>query len=137
MNSNTRAKQAHGEADGQRGAQAVMPEALLARRNRQLEALYSLARTVNASLDLADVLQQALEQVLRALEFPSGVVRLLDAPTGELSLVARSGLSPELETDLSRTVRLGQGPSGLTAQRRSLVVIEDLPGSHFRETAWA
>jgi PAS domain S-box-containing protein len=114
-----------------------VPEALLLRRNRQLEALYSVARTVNASLDLDDVLQQALEQVLAALEFPSGVIRLLDAPTGELTLAARSGLSEDLETELSRTLRLGQGPSGLAAQRRSLVVINDLPGSNYSETTWA
>src|SRR5262249_12444027 len=113
------------ERDGSRGAGEPVPEALLLRRNRQLEALYSVARAVNASLDLGDVLQQALEQVLRAIEFPSGIVRLLDAPTGELRLAARSGLAPELETELRRTVRVGDGPSGVAAQRRSRVVIED------------
>jgi PAS domain S-box-containing protein len=125
------------EADGRSGAGEGVPEAVLLRRNRQLEALYAVARTVNASLDLGDVLQQALEQVLGALEFPSGVIRLLDAPTGELSLAARAGLTPELEKDLSRTVRLGEGPSGLAAQRRSLVVLDDLTGSSFRQTVWA
>jgi light-regulated signal transduction histidine kinase (bacteriophytochrome) len=108
MKSNLQQAKQRTDADGRGGAGEGEPEMVLLRRSRQLEGLYSVARAVNASLDLGDVLQQALEQVLKALEFPSGVIRLLDAPTGELSVAARHGLAPELETDLSRTVRFTQ-----------------------------
>ncbi len=122
-------------ADGQ--AQGKAAESSLARRNRQLEALYAISRTVNASLELGDVLQQALGKVLEVFDFPSGVLRLLDAPTGALSLAAHSGLTSELEEDLSRSFRLGDTPCGLAAQRRALVVVDDLVNSAYRGSPWA
>src|SRR5262249_21496887 len=64
------------------------PAGDLARRNRQLEALYAISRTVNASLELRDVLRLALEQVLQLSDYPSGVIRLLAPATGELVLAA-------------------------------------------------
>jgi PAS domain S-box-containing protein len=96
-----------------------------------------VARAVNAAVDPDEFLQQALERVLEALEFPSGVIRLLDAPTGELSLAAGSGLAPELEIELSCTFRLGDGPTSHAAQRRTLIAIEDLHGSPYRDLPWA
>jgi hypothetical protein len=48
-------------------------ETSLARHNRQLEALYAISRTANASLELGDVLRQALSKVLEVFDFPSGV----------------------------------------------------------------
>jgi PAS domain S-box-containing protein len=117
-------------------APAIVAESSLARRNRQLEALYVISRTVNASLELGDVLQLALGKVLEVFDFPSGVLRLLDAPTGALSLAVHAGLAPELEEDLSRSFRLGDAPCGLAAQRRALVVVDDLTHSAYGSSPW-
>jgi PAS domain S-box-containing protein len=122
---------------GQRQAADAGPELAPTRRLRQLEALYAIAETVNATLSLEDVLRQALEKVLELFGFPSGVVRLLDPPTGELTLAAYSGLPSPMEAELSGSYRLGEGPGGLAAQRRAVVVIEDLVSSPYPRSTWA
>jgi PAS domain S-box-containing protein len=91
-----------------------------------LEALYAISSTVNASLDVEAVLEDALEIVLKLFGFPSGVLRRLEPLTGELLLAARAGLSPELEQALSARLRVGDAPLGLAAQRRAITVVEDL-----------
>src|SRR5436309_1868677 len=93
------------DRDNQRSTHSA--EMSLDRRNRQLEALHSVAKTLNASLSLEEVLHQALDQALELFEFPSGAIRLLEAATGELTLVAHSGLAPEVRAELAGTVRLG------------------------------
>src|SRR5207245_763663 len=75
--------------------------------------------------------------VLEVFDFPSGVVRLLDAPTGELTVAAHSGLTTALEAELSGSARLGEGPSGLAARRRTLDVVQDLSHSEYADSAWA
>jgi hypothetical protein len=90
-----------------------------------LEALYDFSSTVNASLELDVVLRRALDQVLALFGFPSGTIRVLDPPTGELHLMAAAGLGPELGNELVESLRVGEAPAGLAAQRRALVVIED------------
>jgi PAS domain S-box-containing protein len=102
-----------------------------------VDALYAIASTINSSLDLSVVLQRALNQVLVAFGFSGGAVRLLDPPTGELRLIAEAGLSPELASELGQTYRVGDTPMGLSLQRRSLVVIEDLADSPHADSPWA
>jgi PAS domain S-box-containing protein len=126
-------------SDGETEGQESRPSSAepLARRNRELEALYSISQTINASLDLDEVLRQALTRILELFEFPSGVLRLLEATTGELPLAASVGLSPELASELSGSFRVGDAPVGLAAQRRALVLVEDLKDSPYRESPWA
>src|SRR5687768_13173353 len=95
------------EGDGQPGT--GLPD----RRLRELEALYSISRAIHGSLDSDQVLHHALQQVLAVFEFPAGVMRLLDARTGELVLTAQAGLSPHLAHQLPRALRIGEGPAGL------------------------
>lgn len=116
-----------------------MDTALDQRKSAQvgLEALYSISSTVNASLDLDEVLHHALTTVLDLFQFPCGVLRRLDPPTGRLSLTAHAGLSPELERDVERTVRVGDSISGLAVERRALVIVDDLAESPHAGSPWA
>jgi PAS domain S-box-containing protein len=103
-----------------------------------LEALYAISSTVNASLDVEAVLEDALQIVLKLFGFPSGVLRRLEPLTGELLLAARAGLSPELEQALSARLRVGDAPLGLAAQRRAITIVEDLLRSPAHAgSAWA
>ncbi|MBI3910058.1 MAG: PAS domain S-box protein [Armatimonadetes bacterium] len=100
-----------------------------------LEALYSISNAVNASLDLNVLLPHALEKVLEVFDFPSGVIRLLDPLTGELVLTAHQGLPEEVVTTRCK-IRVGDAPGGLAAQRRELLVVDDLARSPYVHSPW-
>jgi PAS domain S-box-containing protein len=102
-----------------------------------LEALLSIARAASGSVELEAVLQHALEQVLRLFDFPSGTVRRLAPDTGELKPAAEAGLPPALRFELEHPLRVGEGPEGLAAERRALVVLDDLADSPDRASPWA
>ncbi len=101
-----------------------------------LEAFFSISNTISASLNLEGVLTRALEEVLGAFAFPSGAVRLLEPTTGKLRLATFSGLPVRLAQELSHTFRIGDGVIGLAAQRRSMVVLEDLQNTPQEESPW-
>jgi len=107
------------------------------RRLRELEALYSISSVIHASLDFDHVLRHALNTVLEVFDFPAGVLRLLDMPTGEMTLTAHAGLSPNLAEQLGRTVRIGEGTGGLAAKERAIAVVEDLTDSAYTNSPWA
>src|SRR5262249_26692375 len=102
-----------------------------------LETLAAISSTVNASLELDVVLRRALDQMLELFGFPTGTIRVLDPPTGELRLMAAAGLAPEGATDVSERIRVGDVPVGLAAQRRALVVVDDLAQSPYTDSFWA
>src|SRR5689334_7415167 len=89
-------------------------------RREELEALYTISGAAHASLELDQILNETLERVLKVFGFSSGVVRLLDASTGELVLAAICGVSEDLKRELSKTLRIGEGISGIAARERAL-----------------
>ena len=101
-----------------------------------LDTLLALSAVVNTSSDIALVLQPALTFVLGAFHFPAGTLRLLDPQTGALRLTAHAGLSPELQQQLSRTIRLGDPPCGLVAKQRGIVAFSDLAAQGQGGAAW-
>ncbi len=56
-------------------------------------ALYEVAKTINASLDPANVLEKIVQSVVAAIGVKAGSIRLLDARKKQLVLGAASGLS--------------------------------------------
>ncbi len=93
------------------------------REHQQLVALNTIGEAVNQSLELDDVLNRAIEHVLRVLNLQSGEVRLIE--DGQLVLHASRGVSPEFIAAES-VVPLGQCVCGRCAQRGELIAIEDL-----------
>ena len=93
------------------------------REHQQLVALNTIGEAVNQSLELDDVLNRAIEHVLRVLNLQSGEVRLIE--DGQLVLHASRGVSPEFVAAES-VVPLGQCVCGKCAQRGELIAVEDL-----------
>lgn len=106
-------------------------------RSHHLEALYRISTALSSASTLEHGLNAALDGVLAAFGCPVGVIRLLEPATGQLTLVARAGVHPELREDLERPVYAGDGPGGLSVQQRSLVFIPDLSASPYGESVWA
>lgn len=68
-------------------------ERRVANRTKELAALNTIAAEVSQSLDLQQILENALDEVLAVLEMESGRAFRLEEDSGELVSVARRGLS--------------------------------------------
>lgn len=102
-----------------------------------LEAFFRISNAIAGSLDLEAILDGALQEVLALFGFSSGVVRLLDPPTGQLRLTTSRGLPDDLRERLGGMFRIGEGLVGLAAQRRAVVIVEDLLASEYADSPWA
>ncbi len=98
-------------------------------RNEQLSILNAVANTVNQSLDLEEILGQALEEVLRLTGIDAGAIFLHEETLGSLELLAHRGLSEEAARLASRLGML-DGACGGVMELGQLVVVPDL--SHYR-----
>lgn len=101
-----------------------MEEALV-RRNEQLSILNALANTVNQSLDLEDILGQALDEVLRLTGIDAGAIFLKEDMLGNLELLVHRGLSEEAARLASRLGML-DGACGGVLELGQLIVVPDI-----------
>lgn len=115
---------------------STVDAAAQARRREELEALYDVSLLLSSPLELAEKLRRALGRVVEVFGFSAGVVRLLDAATGDLLLAAHTGL-PESFVAALTTTHAGEAPGGLSVQHRGLVVVEDLAESPYAASDWA
>lgn len=76
-----------------RALERVQTEQYLQQRNLELATLNAVAQALSASLELQDLLDEALSRTTHALGFTSGLICLADERTGDLTLVSRTGLS--------------------------------------------
>jgi PAS domain S-box-containing protein len=76
------------------------------RRNEELAALNAIASTVAGSLDLDEILNGALDKVLEVMKVEAGVIALLGAETGEMTLATYRGLSDQFVRNM-RSQRQG------------------------------
>ncbi len=100
-------------------------EESLVRRNEELSILNALATTVNQSLDLEDILGQALDEVLRLTGIDAGAIFLHEEMLGDLELLAHCGLSEEAARLASR-LGLLDGACGGVLEFGQLVVVPDI-----------
>jgi len=77
-------------------AERVRAEEALQRRNRELAALNAITQALSTSLELQDILDQALARAVNALGFVGGLIALTDERTGELALFSHAGLPQPL-----------------------------------------
>lgn len=102
-------------------------EKKLKRRNRRLAILNSIASTVNQSLDLRQIMENALSEVLLLDIFgkdAKGMVFLLDESGQRLTIVSYKG-APENHPCLHEPVAVGECLCGIAAQEGRLIVSDD------------
>jgi PAS domain S-box-containing protein len=85
----------------------VQAEDYLQRRNLELAALNALAQALSSSLELQDLLDEALSRMVHTLGFTGGLINLADERTGDLALFSYTGLPLSLVEHLE-----AQGLSG-------------------------
>jgi signal transduction histidine kinase len=83
-------------------------ERRVANRTKELATLNTIAAEVSQSLDLRQILEDALDEVLEVLNMESGRAFRLEEASGELVSIARRGLSSSF---VRRTTRLPLGDS--------------------------
>ncbi|MBL7200563.1 MAG: GAF domain-containing protein [Anaerolineae bacterium] len=100
-------------------------EKSVADRTEELAALNAIAAVVSQSMDLDDILSDALDKTLQVMEIESGGIYLLDETTKELSIAAYRGFSEEFIASVDK-LALGEGFSGRVAQSGEPLVVKDV-----------
>ncbi len=72
---------------------------VLEKRNRELAILNSIARELNATINLGETLDRALSQTIQLLNLKTGWIYLVDSESGEPELAASINLPPGLAED--------------------------------------
>jgi len=90
----------------------------------RLGAINAVTAIVTASLELEQILNDALDKVLEVTGLEAGLIFLLDRQTQELSLAAYRGLSKETAAGVDR-LKLGEGFCGRVAQSGEPMVVQD------------
>lgn len=96
----------------------------LSQRNQELAALLAVGQATSSSLQLGDVLDEALAAVLRVTSAEAAEV-WLTAEEGELRVVRQRGAGAEALSERTR-LRRGEGLPGAAALSGSPVVVHDL-----------
>ena len=86
--------------------------------------LLEVADVVNSTLDLNTILRRVAELVRRVIEYDHFAILLLNEKTQELRIRFSIGLPPEV-TERCR-IKVGEGVTGLAAQRRETVLVNDV-----------
>jgi nitrate/nitrite-specific signal transduction histidine kinase len=100
-------------------------ERRVADRTKELSALNAIAGTVSHSLNLDEILNEALDKTLEVMEVEIGGIYLLDEATGILSVAVERGFSPEFVTEIDQ-LKIGEGFSGRVAESGLPLVVEDV-----------
>ena len=100
-------------------------ERQVAERTEELAAVNAIAATLSRSLDLDDVLADALDKTLEVMSIEAGGIYLLDEETGVLTIAAQRGFSPTSVAEIDR-LKMGEGFSGHVAQAGEALVVRDV-----------
>ncbi|MBI3913294.1 MAG: GAF domain-containing protein [Chloroflexi bacterium] len=95
----------------------------LVRRNRELSALYTISRAAAQSLDLEQILNNAIEATLEALESEMGGILLLEPDGQTMTLRVHRGLSDEFVRAVQR-IKLGEGTAGKAAAEKKPIILD-------------
>ncbi len=118
--------------------QRVQAEENIRQRNKELAALNAIATTVSQSLNLNQILNDALDEVLQLDMFggaAKGMLFGLDEENSRLLLISHRG-APEDHPCLTRPPQLGECLCGLAAQEGKVVISEDCRGDERHSRHW-
>jgi len=102
-------------------------EEALQHRNRELTTLYTVSQALSSSLNLSEVLQQALTCTVETLGFKGGVISLVSEAGGEPEVLSHAGLPPDFIEHM-RAAGISRALCKLLSGRRSPVVLSELGG---------
>lgn len=109
-------------------------EQKVADRTRELATLNAIAAEVSHSLDLAEIMDDALAQVLEVMGMDQGQAFRLEGETGDLVLMAHRGVSDELVQATSRQPLTACPAGEAAAQGRPVFKrIAACPASEWKE----
>src|SRR5512146_1565954 len=91
---------------------------------RTEEFLLEVADVVNTTLDLNTILRRVAELVRRVIDYEHFAILLLNERTQELRIRFSIGLPPEVMERCR--IKVGEGVTGLAAQRRETVLVNDV-----------
>jgi len=95
-------------------------------QNKTLATINAIAQAANQSLDLNQILSDALDKVMELFKCHSAHVRILDSQTRELVLAAHKGLTSEDLGMLKKRVKPDEAISHEAIIKQEAVVIEDV-----------
>jgi nitrate/nitrite-specific signal transduction histidine kinase len=106
-------------------------EERVARRTKELAALYDVTAVASASLDLNTLLNQSLDRVLKALACSSGAIHLIQVENQTLEMSACRDIPETLQTIIGQQ-KVGGGIIGkILTQKEPLIVNNLFRDSHF------
>jgi sigma-B regulation protein RsbU (phosphoserine phosphatase) len=91
--------------------------------------LLEVADVVNTTLDLDTLLRRVAELIRRAIDYQIFAILLLNEKTQELRFRFAIGHTPE--TIEKTRVKMGEGVTGLAAQKREPILVEDVRNTPF------
>ena len=100
-------------------------ERMVAERTTELATLSAIAAVVSRSLDLDEILSNALDKSLQVMKVETGAIYLLDDETDILSVVAQRGFNPQFVAGIDK-LRVGEGFSGRVAQSGQPLVVRNV-----------
>lgn len=92
------------------------------RRTQELEALNAISAVASRSLDLQEILDDALDKTLEVMDIEAGGIYLLQKDAGELTIAAQRGFSDTLAQAVDR-LKVGEGFSGRVIQSGESMVV--------------
>jgi nitrate/nitrite-specific signal transduction histidine kinase len=100
-------------------------EQRVADRTKELAALNAIAATVSQSLDIAEILDHALDKTLEVIGIEAGGIYLLDEEANVLTIAAQRGFSPQFAAAVDK-LKVGEGFSGRVVQSGQPLVVKDI-----------
>ncbi len=97
----------------------------VAERTRELTILNEMAEAVNSSLELDNILHQALEKMQQALHADGGGVYLFEEGQTQLTLAAHLGIPDAMRHEVER-LQPGEGFNGFVAQSGCPLMVDDI-----------
>ena len=98
--------------------------------NRELNVVSEIVKTVSTSLDLKQILNDAMLKVLEITGLKGGGYFLVDPDRGELISAGGWNLSEEFSSS-TQTQKIGTGISGTVAATGNTVIVENLQNSKY------
>jgi signal transduction histidine kinase len=104
----------------------VIPVTERKRTEYAFRAIHAISQTINQSLDLEKVLNDALDNVMTLFKPHSAIIRLVEQNGKKMVFAAQKGLSPVELSLLNKRQDPGEGLTALSVDSGEVVVIEDL-----------